>query len=74
MTDDIRLQTWLRRGIQLVLIGMATDVLGLIAYDRLTFASQLIIAFGVLLQVVGLVQLIAWVQLLGRQLRSQRSQ
>lgn len=73
MADDVRLQNWLRRGIQLCVVGFAADIVG-IAFGRNEPASVAIVVAGVVLLAAGLIDLLIWTRVLGRQLRSQRSQ
>ena len=72
MTEDVRLQSWLVRSLQLVVVGSAINLLGL-AYGGPDTASNALMVVGLVVLAAGLILMIAWTRLLGAQLRAQRS-
>ena len=72
MTEDVRLQRWLLRILQLVGYGSAAILLGF-ASGRVDTVSSALMGVGLLVLAAGLILGIAWTRLLGAQLRAQRS-
>jgi hypothetical protein len=71
MRSDDRVRGWLKTGLWLLLVGVSLDVLGLLSADSGDLQTVLV-AVGLGSIAVALVTLVAWSQLLRRQLLLQR--
>jgi len=68
MAADLRLQSWLLRGLQMIVVGVGITVVAL-GVGSSDSASQAIAVAGQVVLASGLILLIAWSRLLGTQLK-----